>query len=248
MTSIFTTLRAWIFLPFVVLHTLFWAIATILVSKTIGVEPAMRMIRWGWAKPLLKFLGIQFEVRGAENFKLNRGSVVIFNHSSHMDIPLLFAASPKSIFFGAKVELFKIPFFGAAMRSVGALPIDRSQRSKVMKVYEAAVPRLKTGDSFALAPEGTRQTIPRLGSFKRGPFEFAIQAESVLQPVVISGALRILPNDTVLPNTRAWKSKVIVEFLGQITTYKEDDPVALSEAAHSHMSERLAALNEELGI
>lgn len=208
----------------------------------------MRSIRYFWAKPLLWFLGIEVEVRGLERFKTQVGSIVIFNHASHMDIPILFSVSPKSIFFGAKIELFKLPFFGWAMRAVGALPIDRRQRSKVMKVYEAAIPRLKKGTSFALAPEGTRQTQPVIGSFKRGPFEFASQAETVLQPVVISGALRILPNHKILPNTRAIKSKVIVEWLNQIVTHKEDDPAHLMEVARSHMAEKLASLNEELGV
>lgn len=248
MISLFTTLRALIFIPLVVVHTVIIAILVIIISKLFSVNMAMRFIRYFWAKPLLRFLGIEVEVRGLEKFKTHLGSVVVFNHASHMDIPIIFATSPKSIFFGAKIELFRIPFFGGAMKAVGALPIDRRQRSKVMKVYEAAIPRIKKGESFALAPEGTRQTRPVIGSFKRGPFEFAIQAEAVLQPVVISGALRILPNHTILPNTRALKSKVIIEFLNHIVTHKNDDPIHLMEVARSHMAEKLAGLNEELGV
>lgn len=248
MVSILTHLRAFAFIPLLVIHTLIVAIFVILIASLLSVDWAMSFIKYTWAKPVLWFLGIEVEVRGLERFKTHVGSVLVFHHTSHMDIPIIFATSPKSIFFGSKIELFKIPFFGWAMKAVGALPIDRKQRSKVMKVYEAAVPRLAKGETFALAPEGTRQTKPMIGLFKRGPFEFACQAEAIIQPVVISGALRVLPNHTIFANTRALKSKVIVEFLSQIVTHKEDDPVHLMEVARSHMSEKLVDLNEELGI
>ncbi len=242
------TLRGIIFIPLVILHTLLTAVMVILISTLFGADAAMTYIRYTWAYPLLWFLGIELEVRGLKRFRTDLGSVLVFNHSSHMDIPIIFASSPKSIFFGAKIELFKIPFFGRAMSSVGALPIDRRQRSKVMKVYEAAIPRLKKGHTFALAPEGTRQATPYVGSFKRGPFEFACQAEAVIQPVVISGALRVLPNHKIIPNSRHLKTKVIIEYLNQVVTHREDDPADLMEVARSHMAEKLAALNEELGI
>lgn len=248
MMSWLTTLRAMLFIPWLIFHTLLSAVMVITLCLLTNVDLAMRFIRYFWAYPLLKFLGLEVEVRGLEKFKINAGSILIFNHSSHLDIPIIFAMSPKSIFFGAKIELFKIPFFGAAMRAVGALPIDRRQRSQVLKVYEAAMPRLKKGETFALAPEGTRQSEARIGSFKRGPFDFACQAEALLQPLVISGALRVLPNHTILANTRSWKSKVIVEFLSPIVTHKEDDPSDLIEVARSHMAQKLGELNEELGV
>ncbi len=248
MVKFLTHLRAFIFIPWLVIHTLLSAITVILISNLFSVHLAMSFVKHLWAKPLLFFLGLEVEVRGQENFKKEKGSILLFNHSSHLDIPVIFVSCPKSIFFGSKIELFKIPFFGWAMRSVGALPIDRRQRAKVMKVYEAAIPRLKKGETFALAPEGTRQTEPYIGPFKRGPFEFAVQAEALLQPIVISGTLRVLPNHTIVPNTRAWKSKVIVEFLSPIVSHKDDEPSHLVEVARSHMAEKLADLNEELQV
>tara|TARA_Y100001958_G_C21211441_1_gene537145 strand:- start:611 stop:1357 length:747 start_codon:yes stop_codon:yes gene_type:complete len=248
MISLLIWLRALLFIPYIIVSTLFAAIMVIVLAHGVSVPMAMAFTRQFWARPLLWFLGVDLEVRGLENLHLKKGSIVVFNHSSHMDIPILFASSPKDIFFGAKIELFKIPFFGQAMSAVGALPIDRSQRAKVMKVYEAAIPRLHKGDSFALAPEGTRQKEPRLGTFRKGPFQFATFAEAPLQPVVISGAIRLLPSKKLLPVTPRWKNKVIVEFLGQIVTHKEDDPIHLLEVAHSHMGEKLYELNGELGV
>src|SRR5262249_3071730 len=140
-----------------------------------------------WAKPLLWVSGVKLEIRGRENVAQGgKGFLILFNHSSNYDIPVLFCF-PRSFRFGAKVELFKIPFFGRAMKMCGVLPIDRGNREKVMQVYENAISRVEKGECFALAPEGTRQNQPRIGSFKRGPFEFALNAKMDVVPVVIAG-------------------------------------------------------------
>ncbi len=68
------------------------------------------------------------------------------------------------------------------MELCGVLPIDRGNRNKVMKVYENAIARVNRGEAFALAPEGTRQKQVELGRFKRGPFEFAINAQMDIVP------------------------------------------------------------------
>lgn len=248
LNQILLKLRALLFIVFVVVHTILCSICVITLKHLISLSLAMSFIRRVWARPMLWFLGIEVEVRGSERVKKELGTIVLFNHSSHLDILILFGYYPKAVYFGAKIELFKIPIFSAAMKSVGVLPIDRTKRAKVLQVYEAAVPRLKRGLSFALAPEGTRQTEARIGSFKRGPFEFACLAEVPVQPVVISGALRLLPNDTIFANLGGWKSKVILEILNPIYTYKDDDPTHLMEATSSHMANTYANLNEELGV
>jgi len=101
MISALIWLRALIFIPYALVSTFIAAIMVILISHLVSIPMAMAFVRQFWAKPMLWFLGVDLEVRGLENFYTDRGSVVIFNHSSHMDIPLLFTASPKDIFFGA---------------------------------------------------------------------------------------------------------------------------------------------------
>ena len=135
-----------------------------------------------------------------------------------MDIPVLYHYFPRSFRFGAKIELFKIPFFGRAMRNVGVLPIDRNNRGKVMKVYEEAIERVNQGECFALAPEGTRASEPKIGPFKKGPFEFAINAGMDILPVVVVGAFEVLSRKAVLINLGQWHRKVYVEISPRIST------------------------------
>jgi 1-acyl-sn-glycerol-3-phosphate acyltransferase len=165
-----------------------------------------------------------------------------------MDIPVLYAYFPRSFRFGAKIELFKIPFFGKAMELCGVLPIDRSNRNKVMQVYENAIARVKKGEAFALAPEGTRQKEATLGRFKRGPFEFAINAQMDIVPVVLAGAYDVLPKDGVLINVGRWRRKVIVQILPRVSTkgLTIEQVDGLLENVRSQMDPIYIQLNEEL--
>ena len=171
-----------------------------------------------WARPILWMAGVKLEIRGGENvLPGGKGFLILFNHSSNFDIPVLFMF-PRSFRFGAKVELFKIPFFGKAMAMCGVLPIDRGNRNKVMRVYDSAIARVEKGECFALAPEGTRQNEPRIGTFKRGPFDFALNAKADLVPVVLAGVYEVLPKKTVWVNMGRWKRKVIMEILPKVPT------------------------------
>src|SRR5690606_10302576 len=123
---------------------------------------------------LIAAFGVRLTVEGLENLPAE-GCIMVFNHSSHFDIFALAAGITKSSRFGAKIELFKIPVFNWAMRTVEVLPIRRRQRDQVLKLYEDSVPRVHSGESFYLAGEGSRQPTDQVGEkFKSGPFIFAI--------------------------------------------------------------------------
>jgi 1-acyl-sn-glycerol-3-phosphate acyltransferase len=181
-----------------------------------------------WSRPILWLSGVRLVIRGREHLDMGgKGFLILFNHSSNYDIPVLFCF-PRSFRYGAKVELFKIPFFGRAMKVCGVLPIDRGNREKVMQVYENAIARVEKGESFALAPEGTRQHQPRIGSFKRGPFEFALNARMDIVPAVLAGVYEVLPKRAVFVNMGRWRRTVIMEILPRVPT-QGLDPSKLDE-------------------
>ena len=213
-----------------VLWTFFISVLVILVATvTSSPRPIDFISIHLWARFILWMSGVELEVRGRENVQPGgKGFLILFNHSSNFDIPALFLF-PRSFRFGAKVELFKIPFFGRAMAMCGVLPIDRGNRNKVMRVYDSAISRIEQGECFALAPEGTRQNEPKIGTFKRGPFDFALNAKADLVPVVLAGVYEVLPKKAFLVNTGKWKRKVIMEILPRVPTHgltaEQLDPV-----------------------
>jgi len=176
-----------------------------------------------WARTCLRLYGVRVEVHGLEHVVLDRGVLFLFNHQSHFDILCLYSHMPKRMRFGAKIELFKIPFFGRAMRAVGTLPIARSDRSETFRIYREAESRFSENMSFALAPEGTRQAQPVIGPFKKGPFIFAQNAHAVIQPVVIRGAHEVLPKGSLLPNRNQRERLIHMRFLPAVDTRSYPD-------------------------
>jgi 1-acyl-sn-glycerol-3-phosphate acyltransferase len=172
-----------------------------------------------WGRISLWMFGVDVEVTGLENIPPG-GGVFLFNHSSFFDIFAMIGYIP-SLRFGAKIELFKIPIFGWAMKRIGILPIARNKREDVFKVYKASEERLRAGERIALAPEGTRQeSDDRLGRFKSGPFIFAISAHVPVIPVVIKNASQILPKGAFFPNLGTWKRHIKMHILPAIETSK----------------------------
>lgn len=172
-----------------------------------------------WAEGTLQLFAVKVIERGREN--LVPGSCLyIFNHTSFFDI-FAMAARLKGMRFGAKIELFKIPFFGRAMKMAGVLPITRNNREKVFRVYERASAKASQGQQFALAPEGGRNVEEKLLPFKAGPFVFAINAQMPLLPVIVKGASRVLPKNGILPNWQRWSSAITLEYLPPISVQGE---------------------------
>jgi len=247
----FLLLRSLLVTPFFIFYTLLCSLVVMALSvhrKARG--PTDFYIREIWAKPFLKLAGMDLEVRGVENWPREPGAIVLFNHLSWMDIPILMAGLPKTPRFGAKIELFSIPLFGFAMRRVGMLPIERANRNKTLQVYREATVRFADGEVFALAPEGTRQTELTLGKFKQGPFLFAIGAKVPAVPVLIAGVREVMPKGAALINPRRWKVKIVLQILPPVNTkdMTEDQVTQAQELARARMETAYAKLNAELGL
>lgn len=217
MTSGLTSIRAVIGLVIGITDTILWSIIVFIAAFMNQQKLATKLISI-WARFNFFVFGIDLIVTGEENLPDTGGGIIVFNHQSHFDIPALCLSTEKQIRFGAKIELFKIPFFGPAMRAIGTLPIARDNRSGVMKIYAEAAKRFESGTLFVLAPEGTRQPEPVIGRFKKGPFIFAINAGVPLIPAVIKGAYEVFPKQTVMINVGKWRRKVYIEFLPAVST------------------------------
>ena len=218
---LYTYIRALFGLVFAIPWTLLSS-AAVLTAGILGRQRLATELMRGWGQALLYVFGICVDISGENLLPEEGGGIIVFNHQSHFDIPILMFATRKSIRFGAKIELFKIPVFGAAMRAVGTLPIARENRAEALRVYKEAEARFRENTIFVLAPEGTRQEEPRLGRFKKGPFHFAVNAGVPICPAVIKGAHSVLPKASVLVNIGRRRRTVYVEFLHQIPTKGTD--------------------------
>ena len=197
-----------------------------------------------WGGGILRLFGVDVVLNGIENFPQGSGCLVLFNHQSLFDIPVLYGTLRRTLRFGAKVELFRIPFFGPGMRAMGTLPIARANRSETLRTYKHAESMIAKGFSYALAPEGTRQATAAIGRFKTGPFIFAMGAQAPIVPAVIRGARNVLPKGSLLPNLGRWRRTVVLQLLPAVPTrgLGPDDLNPLMDRVHAAMVDAFARL------
>lgn len=147
-----------------------------------------------WSGLVLAAGGVRVDAEGIENLDRDGPQVLVANHQSLLDILALFHALPVSLRFVAKMELSRVPLFGAAMRRAGHVFIDRGNRVQAVEAMREAGDRMKEeGLTLGLFPEGTRSPDGGLRRFRRGPFVLAIETGTVLVPVAVDGGPRVLP-------------------------------------------------------
>ncbi|HEX6767322.1 MAG TPA: lysophospholipid acyltransferase family protein [Polyangiaceae bacterium] len=147
-----------------------------------------------WSRAIVRFAEIDIAVEGVERAPVEEAFVVMSNHQSHYDIPVLFQAlRPRRLRMVAKSELFKLPIWTGAMRAAGFVEVNRQNRISAMRSLERAREAIAKGTSIWIAPEGTRSPDGQLGSFKKGGFHLAIGAHARILPISIDGTRRVLP-------------------------------------------------------
>ncbi|HEY2733937.1 MAG TPA: lysophospholipid acyltransferase family protein [Polyangiales bacterium] len=145
-----------------------------------------------WSGKLLEQAQIHLRVDGLEHAAPGEAFVIMSNHQSHYDIPVLFQALRRRVRMVAKRELFKIPGWGRAMRLAGFVEVDRGDPAQAIKSLENAARALSEGTSIWIAPEGTRGPGDALLPFKQGGFHMAQSIGARILPVSIDGTSRVL--------------------------------------------------------
>lgn len=143
------------------------------------------MARTCWAPGILFACGIRLQTPDLADISPATPYVFVSNHQSYLDIPILFRTLPHNLYFVAKKELKRIPFLGWYMAATGMIFIDRSDSRKSASSLKDAAALIKNGKSVLMFPEGTRVNSTTLGTFKRGPFILAHQAQTEVTPVGI---------------------------------------------------------------
>jgi 1-acyl-sn-glycerol-3-phosphate acyltransferase len=144
------------------------------------------------ARLALWLSGVRLEVHGLEKIPHGRAAIYMPNHQSNCDPPAVISILPPVLVL-AKQEFFRVPVLGRAMIYRGFIPVDRKNRERAIAAVEQAVESMRRGSSFLAFPEGTRSPDGRLQTFKKGLFVMAIKAGTLIVPVSVSGARKIMP-------------------------------------------------------
>jgi 1-acyl-sn-glycerol-3-phosphate acyltransferase len=174
---------------------------------------------------------VQLDIRGREHIPVGQAVVLMSDHQSHLDIPILFVSFGGRLRMVAKRELFRIPLFGPAMRRAGIVEVDRSgDRDRARAAMSNAAEAMAAGTSIWIAPEGTRSADGRLGTFKKGGFLLAKQARAPILPVAIDGSRHILPK-----HARSMQAGVPVKVTFGVPIAPEGPVDALMAAVRAHL-------------
>lgn len=136
--------------------------------------------------PLLPLL-CRLRVEGREWVPTTGGCIIACNHSMGPDYFLLGYASPRQIFYMAKMELFRIhPWFSRFIQAAGVFPVDRGKNDT--SAIAAAEMLLRQGKVLGMFPEGTRSRTGVLGRGKSGVVRIAQAAQAPIVPAVVINA------------------------------------------------------------
>jgi 1-acyl-sn-glycerol-3-phosphate acyltransferase len=151
-------------------------------------------LRW-WSERLLAFIGLRCRVVNPDGVVIPQDEPVILmsNHSSLYDIPLIFQALPGSIRMLTKKELFRVPVWGRGLEAGEFISIDRTDLNQAIHDLARARDKMASGIVLWVAPEGTRSRDGNLGGFKKGGFMLALETRAKIVPLGIRGARDVLP-------------------------------------------------------
>ena len=139
--------------------------------------------------PIYKFV-FKGHLIGRENIPQKNSFIMVSNHGSLLDPPLLVHALGRNISFMAKAELFKIPLLGIIIKACGAYPVKRGIVDK--NTIKTACKKLSNDNCIGIFIDGTRQKNGRVNRPKQGAALLAFKNQKLLLPVAIVNSHRLI--------------------------------------------------------
>ena len=139
--------------------------------------------------PIYKFI-FRGHLLGKENIPKKGSFIMVSNHGSLLDPPLLGHAIGRNISFMAKAELFKIPVLGFIIKACGAYPVRRGIADK--NTIKTACKKLANNNCIGIFIDGTRQKNGRVNKPKQGAALLAFKNQKLLLPVAIINSHRLV--------------------------------------------------------
>jgi 1-acyl-sn-glycerol-3-phosphate acyltransferase len=179
---------------------------------------------------LARFIcGVRYCVEGVENLP-SSSFILASKHQSAWETGAYLVIFPRALFV-LKKELFSIPIYGALLKKVGMIPIDRKQGKKALKdMIEAAQNETLKHAPIIIFPEGTRQAPGIQGKYQSGAYLLQKKTKRVVVPVAINSGV-------------FWPRRTFKKYPGTITV-KILPPMPVYEDRHMFMEHLSQSIEE----
>ena len=145
-------------------------------------------VSWTLGRPTIGVVATLFsrlKVYGRERVPLEGGIVVASNHFSWLDPAVLGVASPRVLYYMAKIEAHRLPGLGTFIRAFGCFPVRRGESDRdAVRLMRKIV---ADGNALGLFAEGSRQRSGVPGAVQPGAAMVALQEGAPILPVAIHG-------------------------------------------------------------
>ena len=133
---------------------------------------------------------LRLKVDGADNIPSEGAVLIVSNHISQIDPPVLgVAVLPRRSHYMAKAELFRIPLLRRAVFRMGAFPVERGGADR--RALRVARDILRRDDVLLMYPEGTRYTDGRLRPGLPGAGSLGLEPGVTVVPAAIWGSHKL---------------------------------------------------------
>ncbi|MBK5294764.1 MAG: 1-acyl-sn-glycerol-3-phosphate acyltransferase [Acidobacteriia bacterium] len=149
-----------------------------------------------YSRLLLWVSGVSVQKQGLDHMPRDGAFVLVANHRSLIDTPILMAHLPADFRFLAKASLFQLPIIGGHLQRGGHIGVVREDARSAVKGLAQAAQLLKEGLSVLLFAEGSRSS-GNMQDFKGGAAHLAIRTGATVVPVALSGTPEILPKGSM---------------------------------------------------
>lgn len=195
-----------------------------------------------WMRIFFFLSGCKLKIYGKSNFKHGQNYIVVSNHNSFFDVPVLTPFIPHANKTIAKSELAKVPLFGLIYKR-GSILLDRNDKKSRQDSFRKMKNVLEMGMDMCIYPEGTRnKTENPLKEFHDGAFRLAVETGTPIIPTLIFNTKKILPSGEFY----FWPGRIELYFLEPVEVNKKDNYLDLKENIHQLMKDFLVSHSKQV--